>query len=152
MIDDSLEDLPDGAVALHAQLLARKAAALAPPERPDECLGMAREALRLVEPLTDPVTRLEVAVAVGSAFAEFAHPRERLRVNREMVDRAREVGDRALELRGLGRVVVDYYALGDFPRGDALRRRARRARPLAAAATVRVARAAVPLDARDDAR
>jgi tetratricopeptide (TPR) repeat protein len=120
MIDEAAAALGDGDRDLRARLLARKAAALTPAERPDEVLAMAREALAMVGGSTDTRARLDVAVAAGSAFGDFAHPRERIPVNLELVRLVREERDRALELRGLSRLVTDYIEAGDFSRADGL--------------------------------
>jgi tetratricopeptide (TPR) repeat protein len=120
LIDEASGKLGQGEVDLRARLLARKAAALTPPRDREEVLGMAREALRLVAGSGNPSARLDVAVAAGSAFGDFAHPRERIPVNQEVVRLARAAGDRALELRGLSRLVTDHLEAGDLARADAL--------------------------------
>jgi len=120
LIDEASQKLGQGHEDLRARLLARKAAALTPPTDRDEVLGMAREALRLVSGSGNKSACLDVAVAAGSAFGDFAHPRERTAVNQEVVRLARAAGDRALELRGLSRLVTDYLEAGDFARADAL--------------------------------
>ena len=119
-IDDAAAALDPAEHDLHARLLARKAAALTPARHPGEVLEMAREAWALVAGSCDAAARLEVAVAVGAAFADFAHPRERIPVNEAVVELARSCRDRALELRGLSRLVTDHMAAGNFARADAL--------------------------------
>lgn len=119
MIDQADAALPDDARVLHARLLARKAAALTPPATPEPVLGMAREAYDLVRDSADDAARLEVAVAVGATFADFAHPHERVPINETVVALARACGDRALELRGLSRLVTDHIQAGDLARADA---------------------------------
>lgn len=120
MIDEASEALGTEAVELRARLLARKAAALTPAKRPSEVLAMAREAFRMVSGSNDDGARLDVCVGVGSAFGDFAHPRERIPVNDELVRLARLHGDRALELRGLSRLVTDHMEAGDFRRAAML--------------------------------
>lgn len=120
LIDDAAAALPPGERELHARLLARKAAALTPAADPAPVLEIAREAQRLVEDSPDAAARLEVAVAVGAAFTDFAPPSERLAVDSAVVELARARGDRALELRGLTRLVADHYTAGDFARGDSV--------------------------------
>jgi hypothetical protein len=83
-------------------------------------LAMAREALQRVAASSSVAARLEVAVAAGSALADFAHPRERAAVNQELVRLARAARDRALELRGLTRLVTDHLEAGEFARADRL--------------------------------
>ncbi len=119
-IDRATAALPEAARELHARLLARKAAALTPAANAAEVLDMARDAVDLVADSPDAAARLEVAVAAGSAFADFAHPRERIPVNEELVRLARACGDRALELRGLTRLATDHVEAGDFGRADAV--------------------------------
>ncbi len=119
MIDDALRSLghePE----LEAELLARKAAALTPAAHPEAALAMARRALTLVADSQDTRARLEVAVSAGSALGDFAPPRDRIPVNQSVVALAREQGERALELRGLTRLVTDHLEAGDFASADAL--------------------------------
>src|SRR4029079_14702794 len=99
--------------------LAHSAAALTPAANAAEVLDMARDAVDLVADSPDAAARLEVAVAAGSAFADFAHPIARIAVNEELVRLARACGDRALELRGLTRLATDHVEAGDFGRADA---------------------------------
>jgi tetratricopeptide (TPR) repeat protein len=120
MIDEATTALGDDERPLSARLLARKAAALTPAARPNEVLALAREAFRIVADSTDEVARLDVCIGVGSAFGDFAHPRERIPVNEELVRLARTHRDRALELRGLSRLVTDHVEAGDFRRADML--------------------------------
>ena len=120
LIDAAAAALPAGERELHARLLARKAAALTPAADPAPVLEIAREALRLVEGSADAAVRLEVAVAVGAAFTDFAPPHERIAVDATVVELARARRDRALELRGLTRLVADHYTAGDFAHGDAV--------------------------------
>jgi tetratricopeptide (TPR) repeat protein len=119
-IDEATTDLPAVERTLHARLLARKAAALMPAPDPAPAVGMAREALAIVADCDDDAVRLEVAVAAGSALAEYAPPRERAANNETLVALARRRGDRALELRGLSRLVTDHVVAGDFGRADEL--------------------------------
>jgi tetratricopeptide (TPR) repeat protein len=123
MIDHASSTLPASERELHARLLARKAAALTPAADPAPVLEIAREAQRLIAGSNDIAARLEVAVAVGAAFTDFAPPRERIAVDETVVELARARGDRALELRGLTRLVADHFTAGDFARGDALLQR-----------------------------
>jgi tetratricopeptide (TPR) repeat protein len=118
MIDEASAALPSEDHDLRARLLARKAAALTPARRPDEVLAWARDAFRMVVDSNDEGARLDVCVGVGSAFGDFAHPRERIPVNEELVRLARTHKDRALELRGLSRLVTDHIEAGNFPRAD----------------------------------
>jgi tetratricopeptide (TPR) repeat protein len=120
LIDEAMAILPPLHRDLHARLLARKAAALTPADVPEPVLDMARDAQRLVADSTDDAARLEVAVAVGAAFADFAGSRECMEVNQTVVSLARAQGDRALELRGMSRLVGDQLRAGDLPRADAL--------------------------------
>jgi tetratricopeptide (TPR) repeat protein len=119
-IDEASAALGDRDGDLKARLLARKAAALTPAARPEEALAMAREAVQMAAASGDDGAELEVAVAAGSAFGDFAHPHERIPVNQTLIRLAREHRDRALELRGLSRLVTDYLEAGDFTRADAL--------------------------------
>jgi tetratricopeptide (TPR) repeat protein len=119
MIDHAMAALPEGETELYARLLARKAAALTPAPEPEPVLDMAREANALVREASD-VVRLEVAVAVGSAFLDFASWHEMVEVNATVVNLARARGDRALELRGLTRQACEAIANGQVTRADSV--------------------------------
>src|SRR5262249_19151099 len=77
-------------------------------------------AMQLVAESTDERACLDVCVAAGSAFADLVHPRERIPVNTRVVELARARGDRALELRGLSRLITDHVQAGDFARAAAV--------------------------------
>jgi tetratricopeptide (TPR) repeat protein len=117
-IDRALADLPATARDLRARLLARKAAALTPAADPAPVLALARRGHAMVAESSDDAARLEVAIAVGAAFADFAHPRERVQINETVVALARAAGDRAAELRGLTRLVTDHIQAGALDRAD----------------------------------
>ena len=118
MIDEAMAALPEHETELQARLLARKAAALTPAADPGPVLEMARGAYAAIGPDASPRVRSEVAVAVGAALTDFAHPHERIPVSEALVALAREHGDRALELRGLTRLVCDHLAAGDVAAAD----------------------------------
>jgi len=118
MIDEAMAALPEQEHELQARLLARKAAALTPAADPEPVLEMARSAYAAIGADADPRVRSEVAVAVGAALTDFAHPHERIPVSETLVALAREHGDRALELRGLTRLVCDHLAGGDVAAAD----------------------------------
>jgi tetratricopeptide (TPR) repeat protein len=120
LLDQALAVLPEEETVLQARLLARKAAALTPALDPTPVLDMARNALEAIENVADDSVRLEVAVAAGAAFASIAHPREVTPNNELIVELARRCGDRALELRGLTRLVTDLALAGDFAGSDAV--------------------------------
>jgi tetratricopeptide (TPR) repeat protein len=121
LLDEAEAALSGEPGALHARLLARRAAALTPATDTDAepILDMARAALREVANETDRRAFIDVAVAAGSAFGDFAEPAERIAVNTRLVSAAREENDHVLELRGLGRLVTDYLEAGDVARADA---------------------------------
>ena len=120
LIDETMALLPPTERELHARLLARKAAALTPARDTEPVLEMAREAIALVAKSNDVAARLEVAVAAGAAFAAMGWPREAAAIDETVVALARIQNDRALELRGLSRLVIDHIQIGDFARADAL--------------------------------
>jgi tetratricopeptide (TPR) repeat protein len=120
LIDEAIAILPPVHRDLHARLLARKAAALTPADFPEPVLDMARDAQHLIAESTDDAARLEVAVAVGAAFADFAGSRECIEVNQTVVALAHTQGDHALELRGMSRLVCEHLRCGDLHRADAL--------------------------------
>jgi len=122
MIDEAVTALEPDERDLRARLLARKAAALTPAQEPEQVLAMARAAFQMVADSADEAARLEVCVGVGAAFGDFAHPRERIPVNEDLVRLARKHHDRALELRGLSRLVTDHVEAGDLRRADMLLR------------------------------
>jgi tetratricopeptide (TPR) repeat protein len=120
LLDQATAALPEDETELHARLLARKAAALTPALDPTPVLEMARRANEMIAGSSDDAVRLEVAVAVGAAFTSVIHPREAIPLNETIVELARRRGDRALELRGLSRLVTEYALAGDFTASDAL--------------------------------
>jgi tetratricopeptide (TPR) repeat protein len=107
-----------GSVDLRARLLARLAAALQPSDTPDEPVSLAREAMELTKQVVDPRVRAEIALAAGSALADFAPPRDRIPVSEELARTARAVDDAVIELRGLTRLATDWMELGDFARAE----------------------------------
>ena len=119
-IDRALGLLQPDERRLRARLLARKAAALTPARDVPGTLAIARQARELLTP-EDPVSdRVEVAIAVGSAMADFAPAGERLALNTQLMQLAREQGERGVELRGLSRLITDHLELGDTVRADLL--------------------------------
>jgi hypothetical protein len=68
--------------------------------------------------LTDPRVRAEVALAAGSALADFAPPGDRIPVSEELVRSARAMDEAVLELRGLTRLATDWLEMGDFVRAE----------------------------------
>lgn len=119
LIDEALTALGDSQPSLHARLTARKAAAMTPSADSAVALELAHAAVREVEGSADARTRLEVAVAAGSALGEFAPADQRLPVNETLVRLSRELKEPVLELRGVSRLVTDYIELGDLARADA---------------------------------
>jgi tetratricopeptide (TPR) repeat protein len=107
-----------GSVELQSRLLARLAAALQPSATPDEPLAFARQAMEMAKDVADPRLRAEVALAAGSALADFARPIERVPVSEELIRTARTIDDAVLELRGLTRLATDWIELGDFPKAE----------------------------------
>lgn len=120
LIDEALAVLPETEVALRARLWARKASAMTPAPQPEEPLGLARKAIAAVSGSSDTRAVLDVAVAAGSAMGDFALPAERVVVNTTLVEAARALSDRVLELRGLSRLVCDHLEAGDVARADAV--------------------------------
>jgi hypothetical protein len=119
LIDEALAALGADHPALHARLTARKAAAMTPAPEAESALSLARAAVKEAHSAEDPRAQLDVAVAAGSALGEFAHAEERVPVNLELVRLARELGEPVLQLRGLSRLVVDHFELGDLARAEA---------------------------------
>lgn len=107
-----------GAGALRGRLLARLAAALQPSTTPEEPVRLAFEAMDLATHVVDPRVRAEIALAAGSALADFAEPKERVRVSQELVSAGRSIDDAGLELAGLTRVATDWLELGDFAKAE----------------------------------
>ncbi|MFT3841890.1 MAG: AAA family ATPase [Myxococcaceae bacterium] len=118
LIDEALGRLGEGEVVLKALLWGRKASALTPARLPKEALGLARRAIEAVKGSADRRAVAEVAVAAGSALGDFAPPAERIVINTGLVEAARGFSDRALELRGLSRLVVDHLESGDVTRAE----------------------------------
>jgi tetratricopeptide (TPR) repeat protein len=106
-------------VDLRARLLARLSAALQPSTTPDEPVALARHAMEMSTGVADRV-RAEIALAAGSALADFAPPAERIAVSEALVRAARNIDDAVLELRGLTRLATDRIELGDFASAEGL--------------------------------
>lgn len=107
-----------GAIDLRARLLARLAAALQPSATPEEPVTLAREAMNMAAPSLDPRVRAEIALAAGSALADFAPPLDRIPVSEELVRSARAIDDAGFELRGLTRLASDWIEVGDFAKAE----------------------------------
>ncbi|HSD88465.1 MAG TPA: AAA family ATPase [Kofleriaceae bacterium] len=120
LLDQAMAALPEDERELQARLLARKAAALTPAPDPEPVIAMALDAYQRVADSPDESVRLEVAVAVGSALTGIAHARASIPVDETVVSLARKRGDRALELRGLSRLVTDYMQANELARADAI--------------------------------
>lgn len=105
-------------VDLRARLLARLAAALQPSTTPEEPVRLACEAMAMADQVVDPRVRAEVALAAGSALADFAPPAQRIPVSQELASTARAIDDAGLELAGLTRLATDWIELGDFARAE----------------------------------
>jgi tetratricopeptide (TPR) repeat protein len=102
-----------GDQGLVARLLARLAGALTPSAEPDEPLGLARRAFAMTRNEPDLRTRIDVDLGAGSALIDFSPPRERIDVDQRLLNDARQIGDRALELRALTRLACAYVEDGD---------------------------------------
>jgi tetratricopeptide (TPR) repeat protein len=105
-------------VDLRARLLARLAAALQPSTTPGEPVRLACEAMAMASQVIDPRVRAEIALAAGSALADFAPPESRIPVSQELAITARSIDDVGLELAGLTRLATDWVELGDFARAE----------------------------------
>jgi tetratricopeptide (TPR) repeat protein len=114
---NALAGLPE-AGHLRARLLARLAAALQPSATPDEPVRLAREAMAMASEVVVPRVRAEIALAAGSALADFAPPVDRIPVSEELVRTARSLDDAGLELRGLTRLATDWLEIGDFAHAE----------------------------------
>ncbi|MCC7536355.1 MAG: AAA family ATPase [Deltaproteobacteria bacterium] len=113
LLQEALERLPEGDGPLRARALARLAAALQPSKDPEGPLVIARAAIAMARRLDDADTTLAVLNGAGSAMADFADAEERRPVDAELVERARQAGDKPTQLRGLARLIVDELDLAD---------------------------------------
>ena len=113
LLEEALAALGDANPPLRARLLARLAAALQPAEDPLGPIALAREAVSLARHSGDAKTRLEVLFAAGSALGYFADPNERLPLDLELTEIAKVLGDQVKLARGLARVCIDHWELGD---------------------------------------
>jgi tetratricopeptide (TPR) repeat protein len=113
LLQEALAALGDANPLLRARLLARLAAALQPALDPRGPMDLAREAVLLARRSGDARTRLEVLFAAGSALGYFAEPTERLPLDLELTEIARVLGDQVKLARGLVRVCIDHWELGD---------------------------------------
>jgi hypothetical protein len=116
-----LEEALGGGItsAQRALLLARLAGAMQPARDPMVPIARAHEAIEVARRLDDETTLLAVLVGAGSALQDIADPGDRLPLNRELVRLATARGDRALELRGRGRLAFDHLEGQDPAAADA---------------------------------
>jgi hypothetical protein len=77
-------------------------------------MAMARAAIDRARGLGDERVLLDVLVSGVAALMAFAHPAERLPLNREAAAIAARLGDRGARLRALHRLIVDTAAAGDL--------------------------------------
>ena len=119
VLEEALAAIGPAESALRARLLARLAGALQPAEDPTVPIARAREAIAVARRLADEPTLRAVLLAAGSALQDIADPRERLPLNRELLELARARGDRALVLRAHARLAFDRLEGGDPAAADA---------------------------------
>lgn len=113
LLEEALAKLGPATTPLRARVLGRLAAAQQPAVEPRGPMALAREAIASVREVGDAPTRLAVLTSAGSALLYFADPRERIPINREIVEIATVLGDQVRRTRGELRLVFDMIELGD---------------------------------------
>jgi tetratricopeptide (TPR) repeat protein len=119
LLEDSLEVLPEGEVALRARLLGRLAAALQPSTNIEEPLAVARDAIRTARTLGDRKALLDVLHDSISAMMDCAPPAEARALNLEAEALSVELGDRERLLRTHGRMFFLHLSDGELDLADA---------------------------------
>ncbi len=119
LLEESLAALPEGDSQLRARLLARLAAAMQPADDPGLPMAIARDAIAMAERVAGPADRLAVLQAASSALLYFAPPAETMRLDRQLVELAGALGDRARVHRGQVRLVFDHLEQNDAAGADA---------------------------------
>ncbi len=110
---DTLRALPEANLAMRARISARLAAAEQPAPDPTKPMARAHEAIALARSSGDRDALRGVLFFAGSALVEFADPRERMPVNREMLTLAVEARDASQTFRAYLRLLWDHLELGD---------------------------------------
>ncbi len=118
LLRDALERLPPEPSSLRARALARLAGALQPAPDPREPVALAREAIAQARVLGDPDTLRVVLHGAGAALVDYAPPRERLGINRELLQLAERVGDSPLSFRAQLRLFFDQSEVGAMSDAD----------------------------------
>jgi tetratricopeptide (TPR) repeat protein len=113
ILEEALEKLPKPPSALRARTLARLAGALQPAIDPQGPIAIAREAIAMARSLDDPATLAGVLLGAGSALVDYAHPAERLEIDRETLRIAARVADVPLSFRANLRLFFDHAEVGD---------------------------------------
>ncbi len=113
LLEEALGALGDEVSGLRARVLARLSAAKQPALDPEPPMQMARDAIALARELGDERTLLSVVRSAVSALMDYAHPSERIALNREHIALARKLGEPVEILRGLGRLFFDCLEIGD---------------------------------------
>jgi DNA-binding SARP family transcriptional activator len=119
LLQEALGALGDDASALRARLLARLALELYYAEDPGRRLALSEEAAELARRLGDPHALATCLDARHYALWRPETVHERLQVAAELRRLAKAVGDRELELEGMGWSVVDLLELGAVEAADA---------------------------------
>jgi tetratricopeptide (TPR) repeat protein len=115
LLEEALAALPDGDGALRAMLLSRLAAELYFSAGLEERrVTLSREAVEMARRLELPAVLAYALNARHGALSGPENVEDRLAVATETVELAQRAGDRALEVQGRARRVVDLLELGDL--------------------------------------
>jgi len=119
LLEEALRALPTVDSALRAWVTARLGVALSFVGSEERRVELAREAVQMARRVGDPAALAYALSTYCDAIATPEHLEERLAASREMVDLAREAGDRELELLARRFRVEALFQTGDIPALDA---------------------------------
>ena len=118
LLEEALSALPVEDSALRAWILARLAVALSFVGSEDRRVELAKEAVAMARRIREPAALAYALSTYCDTIATPEHLDERLAASEEMVHRAREAGDRELELLARRFRVESLFQSGDIPAMD----------------------------------
>jgi tetratricopeptide (TPR) repeat protein len=114
LLEEALAALPAGDSALRAWIMARLSVALSFVGSQERRMELAREGVEMARRVDDPAAVAYALSTYCDTIATPEHLDERLAASDEMVERAREAGDRELELLGRRFRVESLFQAGDI--------------------------------------
>ena len=114
LLEEAAQAQGAGDSAVRARLLARLASAKQPAPDPAVPIALAHEAIGMARRLADSTALLDTLRTGCSAMMDLEAPERRRPLNREHVELATQLGDQAETFRGLVRLSIDDFDLGDI--------------------------------------